>query len=105
MIDPLPEEYREFLTVMGLADEFTLEMARRITGLAGAEEILVTLTEQNAFVTRLPDNRSFRFHHMMKECTERAFATLEEGKQSATVTVTEHGMRQSTCICMRSKFY
>ena len=81
MIDPLPEEYREFLTVMGLADEFTLEMARRITGLAGAEEILVTLTEQNAFVTRLPDNRSFRFHHMMKECTERAFATLEEGKQ------------------------
>ena len=48
MIDPLPEEYREFLTVMGLADEFTLEMARRITGLAGAEEILVTLTEQNA---------------------------------------------------------
>lgn len=81
MIDPLPEEYREFLTVMGLADEFTLEMARRITGLAGAEEILVTLTEQNAFVTRLPDNRSFRFHHMMKECTERAFATLEKGKQ------------------------
>lgn len=33
MIDPLPEEYREFLTVMGLADEFTLEMARRITGI------------------------------------------------------------------------
>lgn len=41
----------------------------------------MTLTEQNAFVTRLPDNRSFRFHHMMKECTERAFATLEKGKQ------------------------
>ena len=42
----------------------------------------MTLTEQNAFfVTRLPDNRSFRFHHMMKECTERAFVTLEKGKQ------------------------
>ena len=81
MIDPLPEEYREFLTVMGLADEFTLEMARRITGLAGAEEILVTLTEQNAFVTRLPDNRSFRFHHMMKSVQNAHLRTLEKGKQ------------------------
>lgn len=34
-----------------------------------------------AMIDPLPDNRSFRFHHMMKECTERAFATLEKGKQ------------------------
>lgn len=81
MIDPLPKERREFLTVMGLADEFTLEMARCITGLADADAILAALTEQNAFVTRLPDNRSFRFHHMMKECAERAFAALDMGKQ------------------------
>lgn len=31
MIDPLPDKQREFLAVMGLADEFTTEMARFIT--------------------------------------------------------------------------
>ena len=55
MIDPLPEKQREFLAVMGLADEFTVEMAQCITGDADAGQILSMLTEQNAFVTRLPD--------------------------------------------------
>ena len=32
MIDPLPARQREFLAVMGLADEFTVEMARFVTG-------------------------------------------------------------------------
>jgi ATP/maltotriose-dependent transcriptional regulator MalT len=32
MIDPLPEMQQEFLAVMGLADEFTAEMARYVTG-------------------------------------------------------------------------
>lgn len=36
MIDPLPEKQREFLAVMGLADEFTVEMAQCITGDADA---------------------------------------------------------------------
>ncbi len=80
MIDPLPEDRREFLIVMGLADEFTLEMAKFITENAEAEQILSGLTEQNAFVSRL-DNRAFRFHHMMKECAERAFSALDSQKQ------------------------
>ena len=65
MIDPLPEKQREFLAVMGLADEFTVEMAQCITGDAEAGQILSMLTEQNAFVTRLPDGATYRFHHMM----------------------------------------
>ena len=40
MIDPLPEKQREFLAVMGLADEFTVEMAQCITGDADAAQIL-----------------------------------------------------------------
>ena len=36
MIDPLPEKQRQFLAVMGLADEFTVEMAQYITGDADA---------------------------------------------------------------------
>ena len=77
MIDPLPERQREFLAIMGLADEFTIEMAQYITGDADAAQILAMLTEQNAFVTRLPDGVTYRFHHMMKECAERSFHEMK----------------------------
>ena len=73
MIDPLPEKRREFLAVMGLADEFTVEMACFVTGDADAKQILSALTEQNAFIKCLEDGVTYRFHHMMKECAERAF--------------------------------
>lgn len=82
MIDPLPEKQQEFLAVMGLADEFTVEMARFVTGDSDAEKLLSVLTEQNAFVKCLPDGVTFRFHHMMKECAERRFRMLENEKQS-----------------------
>lgn len=82
MLDPLHEETREFLAVMGLTDEFTVEMARTVSGRADAETLLTSLTEQNAFVTKLPDGKSFRFHHMMKECAERTFLTLPAGRQA-----------------------
>ena len=82
MIDPLPERLQEFLAVMGLADEFTVEMACFVTGDANAEKLLSVLTEQNAFVKCLPDGVTFRFHHMMKECAEHRFQMLEKEKQS-----------------------
>ena len=81
MIDPLPEKQREFLAVMGLADEFTVEMAQCITGDADAGQILSMLTAQNAFVTRLPNGATYRFHHMMKECAERSFLTMKAETQ------------------------
>ena len=82
MIDPLPEKQREFLAIMGLADEFTVEMAHFVTGDADAEKLLAVLTAQNAFVTCLPDGMTYRFHHMMKECAERTFLTLPKEKQA-----------------------
>ena len=82
MIDPLPEKQQEFLAVMGLADEFTVEMARFVTGDADAEKLLAVLTAQNAFVKCLPDGVTFRFHHMMKECAERRFLLLDKAKQA-----------------------
>ena len=82
MIDPLPEQQREFLAVMGLADEFTVEMACFVTGDADAKQILSALTEQNAFIKCLEDGVTYRFHHMMKECAERAFAALDGEKQT-----------------------
>ena len=81
MIDPLPPKQREFLAVMGLADEFTAEMAQFVTGNRNTAALLTALTEQNAFVKRLPDGVTFRFHHMMKECAEQTFSALKPEKQ------------------------
>ena len=81
LIDPLSDPQRDFLSVMGLADEFTVEMAVFVTEDPDSKEILRTLTGQNAFVSRLPDGKSYRFHHMMKECAERVFSTRDKDKQ------------------------
>lgn len=83
MLENLPPKMQEFLAMMGLADEFTVEMAQAVTEMPDAAEILRTLTEQNAFVTRLPDGKTFRFHHMLKECAERLFARLAPEKRDA----------------------
>ena len=40
MIGPLPPMQQEFLTVLGLADEFTIEMARFVTGRDDAADLL-----------------------------------------------------------------
>ena len=82
MIAPLPPKQREFLAVMGLADEFTAEMARFITENEDTDSLLLALTEQNAFVKRLPDGVTFRFHHMMKECAQREFRAMAPAKQT-----------------------
>ncbi len=83
MIDPLSASLREFLAVMGLADEFTVEMALFVTQNPNAECLLAKLTGQNAFVKCLPDGVTFRFHNMMKECAERTFSQLSREKQAA----------------------
>ena len=82
MIECLPEQRQEFLAVMGLADEFTVEMARAVTGMPDADQVLKALTEQNAFVSRLPGGEQFRFHHMMKECAEKLFARMPEQRRN-----------------------
>lgn len=82
MLNPLPEDRKEFLSAMGLADEFTEEMAEFITKREDVHRILKTLTRQNAFVTCLNDGQTYRFHHMMKECAFRAFRTLDDSRQA-----------------------
>ena len=82
MLNPLPEDRKEFLSTMGLADEFTVEMAEFITKREDVHQILKMLTRQNAFVTCLNDGQTYRFHHMMKECAFRAFRTLDNSRQA-----------------------
>ena len=82
MLNPLPEDRKEFFSAMGLADEFTEEMAEFITKREDVHQILKMLTRQNAFVTCLNDGQTYRFHHMMKECAFRAFRTLDDSRQA-----------------------
>mgnify|MGYP002752771793 CR=1 FL=1 len=44
MLESLPEKTRGFLAVMGLADEFTVEMARAVTALPDAGDLLASLS-------------------------------------------------------------
>lgn len=78
MIDPLPPVQQEFLTVLGMTDEFTVEMAEAITGRSDAAALLAELTSRNAFVKRLPDSDRYRCHHMLKDCAALAFQKLPE---------------------------
>ena len=82
MLRPLPPRRQKFLAVMGLADEFTGEMAQFITKEPDTAEILSDLTAKNAFVTRLPGG-GYRFHHMMKACAQRDFDALPPQEQAA----------------------
>lgn len=81
MLRPLPPRRQKFLAVMGLADEFTGEMAQFITKEPDTAEILSDLTAKNAFVTRLPGG-GYRFHHMMKACAQRDFDALPPQEQA-----------------------
>ncbi len=97
LIDPLPEDRKKFLFYLGLADEFTLEMAEYITGNRQIGDIIKTLTRENAFVNHFPRESKYRFHHMMKECAERSFETLDRELQSAClrrygIWYEEHGL-------------
>ena len=57
-------------------------MAKFITGNEDTKQLLADMTSQNAFVSRLADGVTYRFHHMMKECAERAFAALDQEKKT-----------------------
>ena len=81
LLDPLGERERRFLAIMSSADEFTPEMARSVTQMEDVGALLAALTEQNAFVTRLPEGRSYRFHHMLKTCAGRLFEALPEDER------------------------
>ena len=89
--------------MLSLADEFTIEMAKAVTGREDAAELLADLTTRNAFVKRLPDSDRYRCHHVMKHCAMRAFHTPSgdmgmrcEFKVSFRAIFSRH---QSTSFC------
>ena len=99
MIAPLSDAQQKFLTVMGLADEFTVEMALFITGNPKAGQILSLMTRQNAFITPLPDGVSFRFHHMMKELHNAPLPCFPTKNRQIFGIVTDNGMNPRDSFC------
>lgn len=82
LLDPLPSDYRKLLTFLGLADEFTGSQAVYLWKNDSAREMLKNLTENNAFISRLPEPDTFRCHHMLKSCTRKMFDELPIEEQN-----------------------
>ena len=82
LIDPLTDSEKMFLSRLSLADEFTETMAEFVTELPDATLILKQMTENNAFIIRLPGQK-FRLHHMLQYCAGLLFhqLSIENQKQ------------------------
>ena len=72
MIKLIPKRQREFLAVIGIADESTIEM-KNLSQDASVKKILSMLTEQNEFVKSLPDTVTYRFRH---RCSLEAYKKI-----------------------------
>lgn len=82
LLEPLGDEERKLLTILGMADEFTEEQAVYLWGDETAQILLKQLTENNSFISQLPDSDTFRCHHMLKSCTRQMFEKLPEKEQN-----------------------
>ncbi|MGI6743411.1 MAG: hypothetical protein ACOX4O_07125 [Eubacteriales bacterium] len=76
LLEPLSEEEREFLILIGVTNEFTKEKAAYLwagSGYGGnSEELLNFLSGNNAFIKRT-DNL-YRYHHMLQQCVRYYFS-------------------------------
>ncbi len=88
LLEPLSEDEREFLILIGICNEFTKEQAAFLwagSSMSGdSEELLDSLSKNNAFITRT-DNL-YRFHHMLQQCTQYHFAQKPLSYQKKSYT-------------------
>ena len=75
------ESEMEFLLSLCLADEISEDMAVFLSGRKDAPALLSNAISRNSFITRLPDNRAYRLHHILKECVRRTFNKLSDIKK------------------------
>lgn len=83
LLDTLTEPERTFLLRLSPVDEFTEPQAAYLTELPESGAILRRLSSRNAFVQRLPDGATYRFHHMLKDCARQQFDALPEPERRA----------------------
>jgi len=88
LLEPLSEEEREFLILIGINNEFTKEQAAYLWAESGnnsdSEELLSSLSKNNAFIART-DN-FYRYHHMLRQCTRYYFSQKPSDYQQKSYT-------------------
>ncbi len=80
LFNPLPENIREFLILLGITDGFTMEQAEYLWQNSDAADLLETLTKNNAFITK-NENGIYRYHHMLQKCARQGFHKKPESYQ------------------------
>lgn len=82
LLSPLPERHQEFLILIGITDGFTAVEAAWLWQQSDTEELLESLSQSNAFITR-NENGVYRYHHMLRQCVRQKFSQLPADRQSA----------------------
>lgn len=82
LLAPLSERQQEFLILIGITDGFTAEEAAYLWQQTDTEELIESLSQSNAFITR-NENGVYRYHHMMRQCTRQRFSRLPAERQAA----------------------
>jgi LuxR family maltose regulon positive regulatory protein len=84
LLKPLSEEERDFLILMGISNEFSKRQAAYLWTGNNSGELLGSLSENNAFITRT--GRFYRYHHMLRQCVRHHFSKkpLEYQQKSYT---------------------
>lgn len=77
LVLPLPERQREFLILVGMTDEFTAELAAYLWKHSDAQDLLDSLSKNNAFITR-NENGIYRCHLMLRHCVRLMFSNKSE---------------------------
>ncbi len=73
LLEPLPRQQKEFLILIGIADEFTEPQAIFLWQQENGEDLLNSLSKNNAFITK-NDSGIYRYHHMLRECVRQKFS-------------------------------
>ncbi len=81
LFKPISEREAEFLSILGVPDEFTSEEAWWVWQEDDTRDILHKLSSNNAFITRLADG-TYRYHNMLKKCAMTKFNKLPEEKKN-----------------------
>ncbi|NLL91005.1 MAG: hypothetical protein GX222_01110 [Ruminococcaceae bacterium] len=88
LLEPLSEEEREFLILIGITVEFTKEQAAYLWAESGfdgdSDELLNSLSKNNAFISKT--GGLYRYHHMLGKCVRHLFSQKPEEYQKNSYT-------------------
>ena len=77
LFKPISDREAEFLSILGVPDEFTSEEAWWVWQEDDTRDILQKLSSNNAFISRLA-NGTYRYHNMLKKCAMTKFNKLPD---------------------------